>query len=457
MNDALVYGPTFAEMRDPGLMDKTVRKRALEALDGAPLDPINLYNITWKAAGGGVVHEVLPPELTGVDAPIVVISGRRFPSGSHKVGAVYSLLIEKQLNGTVTPDGSRIVCPSTGNYGIGGAWVGPRMGYRSLVVLPAEMSAERFERIEAYGAEIIKTPGCESNVKEIFDKVKELQTDPQNRILNQFCDMGNYRFHYEVTGNAVLDLAADLADQGIGNGSVAAFVSAMGSGGTIAAGDRIKDAQNGRGLTVGLEPVQCPTLYNCGYGGHRIEGIGDKHVTWIHHVTQMDYLCCIDDADSVRALQLLVEGNEWASDALGVDLSALKTVFGVSGLCNILGAIKMAHHQQLGPNDLIVTVATDAFDRYPSVLEEQTRREGPMLRDDALRRLDLFHRPGGDWILEGTREVRRRWHNQKYYTWVEQQGMTVDELDAQLSDEWWQAEAAQVGPIDAALKEARDG
>ena len=452
--NSLVFGPTFAEMRDPTRIDPELRTRALAALEEAPLDPVNLYNITWKDGSGAVQHVVLPPELTGVSAPIAVISGRRFPSGSHKVGAVYSILIEKQLDGTVSPEGTRIVCPSTGNYGIGGAWVGPRMGYRSLVVLPEEMSAERFERIANYGADCIKTPGCESNVKEIFDEVKRLRRDPQNRILNQFEEMGNYRFHYEVTGNAVLDLARTLGERGIGDGTVAAFVSAMGSSGTIGAGDRIKDKQ-GTGCTVGLEPVQCPTLYNCGYGGHRIEGIGDKHVTWIHHVTAMDYLVCVDDADCVRALQMVQDGHAWLRDYLGVSLSELVDVFGVSGMCNVIGSIKMARRLNLGPRDLIVTVATDSFDRYPSVLADQTRREGPMTRDETLRRLDIFHRAGTDWMLEGTRDVQRRWHNQKYYTWVEQQERTVTDLDAQLDDDWWRAEAARTHEVDQMLVAAR--
>jgi cysteine synthase len=450
----LTFGPTFAEMRDPGCIDPAVRKRALAAKTAAPLDPINLYNITWKNAEGDVEHVVLPPELTGVEAPIAVISGRHFPSGSHKVGAVYSILMEKQLDGSAAPGGTQIVCPSTGNYGIGGAWVGPRMGYRSLVVLPEEMSQERFDRIHAYGAQLIKTPGCESNVKEIFDKVKELRSDPQNRILEQFSEMGNYRFHYEVTGNSILDLAAGLAQRGIANGQVSAFISAMGSAGTIAAGDRIKDAQ-GVGCTVGLEPIQCPTLYNVGYGGHRIEGIGDKHVTWIHHVMSTDYLMCIDDADCVRGLQLLHEGAALLERELGVNTAHLSEIFGVSGICNILGAIKTAKTLGLGKDDLVVTVATDSFDRYPSVLVDQDEREGPMSNDEAKRRIGIFHNADTEWVLEGTPLVQRRWHNQKYFTWVEQQGKSVAELDAQLDNSWWQEHAARVTQIDKENMAAR--
>ena len=450
----LTYGPTFSEMRDPSSIDPAVRARALAALEADPLNPINLYNITWRDAGGGVVHVVLPPELTGTAAPIAVISGRHFPSGSHKVGAVYSILIEKQLEGVVAPGRDRIVLPSTGNYGIGGAWVGPRMGYRSLVVLPEDMSAERFERIAGYGAEVVKTAGCESNVKEIYDEVKRLRADPQNQILNQFEEMGNYRFHYHVTGDAILGLASDLASRGIGAGRVAAFVSAMGSSGTIAAGDRIKDVQ-GTGCTVGLEPIQCPTLYNVGYGAHRIEGIGDKHVTWVHHVTAMDYLMCIDDDDCVRGLQLVQEGADVLASELGVDCDPLRGIFGVSGICNVLGAIKTARVLGLGRDDLIVTVATDAFDRYPSVLTALNAREGAMTPNVARRRIEIFHRQTSDHVLEGTREVQRRWHNQKYFTWVEQQGKTVAELDAQLDTDWWRAEAARAELVDAQLREAR--
>src|SRR5262249_35585120 len=157
-----------------------------------------------------------------------------------------------------------------------------------------EMSQERFERIRGYGAEVIATPGCESNVKEIFDKVWELRRDPRNCILEQFSEMANYRFHYEVTGSAIVELAGWLQGRGIGDGRAAAFVWAPGSGGTLAAGDRLKQVFPGLAI-CGVEPIQCPTLFNVGFGGHRIEGIGDKHVTWIHNVRNMDFLFCVDD------------------------------------------------------------------------------------------------------------------------------------------------------------------
>lgn len=238
----LVIGPTFEEMLHPWKIDPEVRAKARQMMEQDPLDPINLYNITWRDGEDRIYYQVLPPELTNVEAPIVVLYSKDFPTGSHKVGASYSVLIEKELYGEVDPAIHSLVWPSTGNYGIGGAWVGCRMNFDSIVILPEEMSVERFDLVRSYGARLILTPGCESNVKEIYDKTKELkEQDPERvRILNQFEVMGNYRFHYHVTGNTVIELAEELEQKGIGKGRVAAYVSAMGSAGTIAAGDRLK-------------------------------------------------------------------------------------------------------------------------------------------------------------------------------------------------------------------------
>lgn len=455
-----MLGPTFEEMLHPGTIAPATRTKAVQMRTQDPLDPINLYNISWRGLDDGAIrHAVLPRELTGVEAPIVVLYGRDFPTGAHKVGAAYSVLAEMTLFGQVDPKVHTVVWPSTGNYGIGGAWVGGRMGTRSIVVLPEQMSQERFAKIEAYGATVIKTPGCESNVKEIYDKTWELRRDPNIRILNQFEVMGNYRFHYHVTGNTIVELAAELKDRGVGNGRIAAYCSAMGSAGTIAAGDRIKQVFP-EAKTVGLEPTQCPTLYNNGYGGHDIQGIGDKHVTWIHNVMNMDAIICLDDIECKKGLQFLTEEpgmerlvQQGVAPAL---VEKLSTIFGISGVCNVLGAIKAAKHYRFGPDDVIVTICTDAIDRYHSVMEEMTRTYGPMGATEAAVRLNvIFHGQKTDWIKDGTPDVRRQWHNLKYYTWVEQQGKTVAELDAQLSPAWWAEHQQMVPVIDARIKQAR--
>ena len=457
----LVLGPTFEEMLHPELIDPEVRRRALQAMAADPLDPINLYNITWRDPDGRIRYEVLPQELTGVATPIVVLYGKDFPTGSHKVGAAYSVLVEKELYGEVDPSVHKLVWPSTGNYGIGGAWVGCRMGFDSIVVLPEGMSQERFEIIESYGARVIRTPGSESNVKEIYDKTWELRrADPDVRVLNQFEVMGNYRFHYYVTGNTIVELADVLREQGIGRGEITAFVSAMGSAGTIAAGDRLKQVWPEHKI-VGLEPIQCPTLYQNGYGTHDIQGIGDKHVTWIHNVWNMDALMCIDDLECKMGLQLLTEEAGWRTmiDRYGVPEAKVRkmaTIFGISGVCNVLGAIKTAKFYGLSGDDVIVTICTDAIDRYRSVMAQLTEQYGPMDKiEAAVRLVGIFHKQKLDWIREATRDERARWHNLKYYTWVEQQGKTVEELDAQRDPAWWQAEQAKVAEIDERIREAR--
>ncbi len=453
-------GPTFAEMLSPATIDPEVRKRALAAKEADPLDPVNLYNITWRNAQNQIHHFVVPSELTGVEAPVAVIYSREFPTGSHKVGAAYSVLAELIVTGEVRPELHTLVWPSTGNYGVGGAWVGGRMGCRSIVVLPEGMSQERFELIESYGARVIRTPGSESNVKEIYDKTWELRQDPRVRVLNQFEVMGNYRFHYHVTGNTVAALARDLHARGVGNGRVAAFVSAMGSAGTIAAGDRLKQLWPEHRI-VGLEPIQCPTLFNNGYGAHEIQGIGDKHVTWIHNVNNMDALMCVDDAACLKGLQLLTEETGWRvmETRFGVPPDAVRTlasIFGISGICNLLGAIKAAKYFGFGKNDLIVTVCTDDISRYRSVMSRLTEKEGPMDEAEATARMThIFHGAGLDWIQEGTVHNRNRWHNLKYYTWVEQQGKTVEMLEAQRDPEWWLAEQAKVSEIDERIRKAR--
>lgn len=452
----IITGPTFEEMLHPEKIAPEVRATALRMMQEDPLDPINLFNITWKDEHNRIHYHVLPKQLTGVDANIVVLHSVHFPTRSHKVGAAYSVVIEKEFFEGVDPAVHTLVWPSTGNYGIGGAFVGCRMNFDSIVVLPQDMSRERFEYIERLGARVIATPGSESNVKEIYDKTWELRQDPNVRVLNQFEVMGNYRFHYFVTGNTIAELADVLQQQGIGSGKISAYVSAMGSGGTIAAGDRLKQIWPDHKI-VGLEPIQCPTVYNNGYGSHRIEGIGDKHVTWIHNVLNMDAIMCIDDMACLRGLALLTDpvGKQTLAWRFGVPeegVEKMSGIFGISSVCNVLGAIKTAKFYNMGEDDVIVTICTDAIDRYYSVMDWLRQEEGQMDEPMAAQRMaSTFHGQKLDWISEGTVESRQRWHNLKYYTWVEQQGKSVEELDAQRDPEWWHAHQRMVADIDARI------
>ncbi len=458
MSSKKVIGPTFEEMLHPEKIDPKVRKLALKKFKEDPLDPINFFNITWKGPDNRIKYVVLPKELTGVDANIIVLYGRDFPTGSHKVGATYSIMAEKVIRDEVDPTYHTLVWPSTGNYGIGGAWVGCRMKFDSVVILPEEMSKERFDIIRSYGARVIATPGCESNVKEIYDKAKELKAENPDkvRILNQFEEFGNYRFHYYVTGNTMLEL---VKKEGIGNGRIASIVSGVGSAGTIACGDRVKQ-EFPETKVVTLEPIQCPTISMNGYGGHDIQGIGDKHVTWIHHVTNSDAVVAVDDMESKKGLQLLTDevGKSFLKEFMNdKDVEELSTIFGISGVANVLGAIKVAKMYGFGPNDNIVTIATDTIDRYRSVMADLDKMYGKMDRAEAKARYEsIFMGVKTDWFFEGTLESRRRWHNLKYYTWVEQQGKTVEELNEQLKEEYWLKQQAMVQETDKLILEYRE-
>ncbi|MBM7558866.1 cysteine synthase [Marinitoga litoralis] len=452
-----IVGPTFEEMLHPEKIDPEIRKRAIEMKKKDPLHPINLFNISWKDENNEIRHFVLPKELTGVKANIIVLYAKDFPSGSHKVGATYSVLMEKTIRNEVDLEKHTLVWPSTGNYGIGGAFVSSRMNYKSLVILPEEMSQERFDIIRKYGSDVIPTPGCESNVKEIYDKCNELKkNDPEHiRVLNQFEEFANYRFHYYVTGNTMIETVKRYH---IGNERIAAIVLGVGSAGTIASGDRVKQ-EFPEAKVVAMEPVQCPTIALNGYGGHDIQGIGDKHVTWIHNVMNNDAVVLVDDVDSKKMLQVLYEeeGRKFLKEFVNPDMvDYISDKFGISGIANVIGAIKMAKFYNLNEDDNIFVVATDNIDRYHSVMKQMAETYGKLDRAEAKSRVErifLYQETSG--IFEGDKYNRERWHNLKYYTWVEQQGKTVEELDAQKDQSYWIKHQEKVHETNKLLEEYR--
>lgn len=441
-----IIGPTYEEMLHPWKINEELREKAKKAYYEDPLSPLNLFNITWRNFDNSIRYFVLPKSFTGVDSNIVVLYAKDFPSGSHKVGPTYSVLVEKVVKGEVDPEKHTMVWPSTGNYGVGGAWVSSRMRYHSLVILPEEMSIERFELIRKYGAEVIPTPGCESNVKEIYDKSHELKaSDPDRiRVLNQFEAFGNYRFHYYVTGNTMVDA---VKENNIGNGRIASVVLTVGSAGTIASGDLVKKIFPECKIVAG-EPVQCPTLSLNGFGGHDIQGIGDKHVTWIHNVMNMDGVVQIDDLESKQLLQLITTEQGKAYLKTFVDPSLVEFMsdkLGISACANIIAAIKTAKYYGFGPEDNVVTVATDSISRYHSVLSKMEPLASSHV-EAAYQKTVLSQEPS--FFFEGDRYNRLRWHNLKYYTWVEQQGKTVDALRALESQMFWDKQAAEIGFYD---------
>ncbi len=451
----LVTGPTFEEMLHPDKIDPKTREAAIKMREEDPLDPINLFNITWKDDNNEIFYHVVPKELTGVEAPIVVLHSVHFPTRSHKVGATYSVLIEKELFGEVDPAEHTLVWPSTGNYCRGGAYDANLMACESIAILPEGMSAERFAWLETIAGEVIKTPGSESNVKEIFDKCAELRSSGEDlAIFNQFDEFGNYLWHYTVTGPAMLEVFDRVAEPGQ---RLAGAAYSTGSAGTIASADYLK--QHHPGVRVAAsEALQCPTLLWNGYGAHRIEGIGDKHVPWIHNLRSTDLVTGIDDNGPMALIRLFndpVGGEYLTSIGVPEDLIARLPELGISSLANLLSAIKLARWYELGPDDVVLTIATDSMDMYQSRLAEETGTHGVLTETDAAV---AHHR----WLLgettANTQELghwdRKRIHNLKYFTWVEQQGKDVAELDRQWHDPgYWTAVQELVEPIDQLIEE----
>ena len=433
--------PTFAQMRNPETAPAAVQAR-LKTVGLWAVDPANLFRITWKndpqsGLFGGPNYLEIPQAITGVKARIIGLVGKYFPTGAHKVGAAFACLVPRLVSGEFDPDYHKAVWPSTGNYCRGGAFDSSVLGVTAIAILPENMSQERFTWLAEIGSEVIATPGCESNVKEIYDKCWELKADPKYMIFNQFEEFGNPVWHYNVTGPAL----ADVFNAVKGPGSrLAGYASATGSAGTIAAGDYLKSLHPGS-KTIATEAIQCPTLLMNGFGDHRIEGIGDKHVPWVHNVRNTDAVAAIDDEDCMRILRLF---NEPAGQAylagLGVPQATIAQLglLGISGVCNLLAAIKAAKYWELNENDVILTIFTDSVEMYRSRLEEQTAQHGAFTAVSAAQaQVGSLERQAVDNFKELTFPEKKAIHNLKYYTWVEQQGKTYEEICAQWQPEYW--------------------
>ncbi len=457
--------PRISELAAPATMDAAVRE-ALAAVDPDAPDPRNLYRVHWHNAADRVgfaavpEHVVLPSALTGVEAKIVVALGNRFPMiRAHKVLAAYGCLVPRLVTGRFDPTRHRAVWPSTGNYCRGGVAISRILGCRGVAVLPEGMSRERFQWLEnwvADRADIVRTPGSESNVKEIYDACRALAQDPDNVILNQFNEFGNYIVHRAVTGPALERIFHAVNEDGKGGLRARAYVSASGSAGTLAAGDHLKE-RLGAAVCV-VEALECPTLLYNGYGEHNIQGIGDKHVPFIHNVMNTDFAIGVSDAacDALNLLFNTTTGRGYLTERKGLGQRAVGDLanFGLSSIANILGAIKMSKYLKLGPDDVVLTVATDGAEMYGTEIEKARARAfaGGF---DALAAAEVFGRyllgAETDNMLELDRRDRERIFNLGYYTWVEQQGVSLEDFDARRAPAFWAGLMEMVSVWDALI------
>ncbi len=459
--DKSIRIPTFKQMRDPSAIPDSV-KAELRDVGLWDLDPRNLFRINWhneptpRGGGYGPVNFMeLPPELTGTNARIIMLEGKWFPTGAHKVGAAFGCLVPRLVTGQFDPATQKAVWPSTGNYCRGGAYDSNLLGCESIAILPEGMSAERFEWLESVAGEIIKTPGSESNVKEIFDKCNELRASGEDLVIfNQFDEFGNYLWHYAVTGPAMVEVLEMVMGP---DDTFRGVTLTTGSAGTIASGDYLKQVYPTSKIAVG-EAVQCPTVLYNGFGEHRIEGIGDKHIPWIHNVKNTDMAIGLDDEATMSIIRLFNEpaGRAHLLDqGVKPDLIDQLPLLGISGVGNLLAAVKFAHYYELGSNDVVITLGTDSMEMYGSRLAELNAARGEYSLIDAAA---THHRhllgAGIDHVQELSYYDRKRIHNLKYYTWVEQQGKTYAEIQAQWYDsDYWTSIQVMADPIDALIEE----
>ena len=453
--------PTYTQMKDPTLIPATIKEK-LKKVELWEVNPLNLFRITWKNEpvphGGGfgnVNYLELPSSLTGTDARIIVLVGKWFPTGAHKVGAAFSCLVPRLVTGQFDPTTQKAVWPSTGNYCRGGAYDSALLATESIAILPEGMSRERFEWLSTIAGEVIATPGSESNVKEIFDKCWELRNSGEDlMIFNQFDEFGNYLWHYEVTGHAMEEVLQEVMGPA---DSYRGMISATGSAGTIASGDYMKQLFPSSKI-VASEALQCPTLLENGFGAHRIEGIGDKHVPWIHNSKNTDVIVAIDDEAVVNLSRLFNEkvGREYlVSQGVSENLVGQLDLLGFSGISNMLSAIKFAKYFELGHNDIVLTVLTDSMELYESRLKEMHEEYGEYNEREAAAHFARYLQGvSTDNMLELCYPDRRRVHNLKYFTWVEQQGKTYEEImDQWYKPDYWTAVQKQVSDIDALIEE----
>jgi cysteine synthase len=464
--EAGVLLPTFQQLKDPSTIPVAIREKLKDVNPDSP-HPLNLFRVHWFNDGArtGLAdvpeHVELPPELTGVEARIVLALGNRFPMiNAHKVLAAYGCLTPRLVTGQFDPTRHRAVWPSTGNYCRGGVAISRILGCRGTAVLPENMSRERFDWLDKWvsdPSDIVRTPGSESNVKEIYDTCAALDRDPANIIFNQFCEFGNYLIHRTCTGAALETLFHALTRR-CPDAKLAAYVSASGSGGTLAAGDHLKEKLGAR--IVAVEAAECPTLLRNGFGEHNIQGIGDKHVPYIHNVMNTDMIAAVSDrhTDQLLALFNTDEGRKYLVERRGIDadLVARLSNFGLSSLCNMLAAIKAARYYGLGRNDVILTVATDGAAMYGSEIDKTVaRRFGG--RFDAVNAGEVWGQSLAatttDHLLELTHVERQRIFNLGYFTWVEQQGVSVEEFSARASGSFWDGLQELVPAWDAMIAE----
>ena len=277
---------------------------------------------------------------TGVTPSIFLKLEWYGPSGSLK-DRIYLHMFERAEARGDLRRGMRVLECSTGNAGIACAFVAAVKGYPCTIVMPEGMSDERKKIMRAYGADLVFTPGGESDVDLSLERVQAIRaTDPRGYwIPAQFSNRDNVEAHYLTTGPEIWEQC---------RGRVGAFVAAQGSGGTLTGVGRCLRERDRTVVLYAVEPEECALLARRQWGPHGIEGIGDGFIPENLDVAQLTGVITTTTAESV---------------AMARRLAAEEGMFcGISTGSNVAAALKLARrHPGLGP---IVTMANDTGQRY---------------------------------------------------------------------------------------------
>jgi cysteine synthase A len=280
------------------------------------------------------------PPSEGVKGKILVKLEYMNPTGSLK-DRIYFEMITKAIERGALRTGMEILEASTGNAGIACSFVGTTLGYKVTIVMPAGMSQERMKLMRAYGAEVITTPGGESDVDLCLKKIEELKQESPGKYWEpgQFSNKDNVAAHYKTT-------APEIWEQS--GGKVDCFVASQGTGGTLTGVGGYLRKNKKKVALYAVEPSEAPILAHRKWGAHKIEGIGDGFVP---RNLQLSHLTGIITTGSDESIQMARR------------LAREEGIFcGISSGCNVLAAIKAAkRHPEY---KTIVTMVNDTGQRY---------------------------------------------------------------------------------------------
>lgn len=265
------------------------------------------------------------------------------PGGSVKDRTALAMIEDAEKNGKLVP-GSTIIEPTSGNTGVGLAWIGRLKGYRVILTMPDTMSVERRNLLAAYGAELILTPGSEG-MKGAIAKAEELRANTPNAIiLGQFTNPANPAVHYATTGQEIWEDTA---------GQVDVFIAGVGTGGTVSGVGRALKEKNMLVEIIAVEPASSPVLSGGNPGPHKIQGIGAGFQPQTYQPGYIDRVMTITDDAALDAARTLAK-----------DHGLLVGISSGAAYAAALQLTKLPEYQSKN----IVVLLPDTGERYLSVL-----------------------------------------------------------------------------------------